>query len=155
MKSVPLGYPLKVLEENERWYKVELKDKTAGWVYKTMVFNDVPLPLKISELESKLKEKTSEFEEIKSKFEVQAALNSELDKNLKETQQELNTSLQKNEKFEKQHDLKLAAIGIIILILGWGGGFVTGFLKRQTEDKRFIKMMVEANSLRKVSNSSF
>jgi uncharacterized protein YgiM (DUF1202 family) len=154
IRSVPLGEALKVLEETERWYKVKLKDNTMGWIYKTMVINDIPAPIKIVEIESKLEGKTRELEDIKSKFEAQAALNAELDKNLKEIQLELDKSVRKNREFERQHDLKLAAIGIIILLLGWAAGYVTGFLKRQTEDKRLIKMMIEANSLKKVSNSS-
>jgi uncharacterized protein YgiM (DUF1202 family) len=149
VKSVPIGYPLRIVIDKEEWYQVELKDKTVGWVYKTMVTTDIPPAVKIEQLESRLKSQAAEFERTGMQLQEQTDLNSKLDKKLEETQQELDKLVRKNKELERQDHIKLAGIGIGLLILGWIAGFFTGFFKRQAEDKRFVKMMIEANSLKK------
>ncbi|MGA1840163.1 MAG: SH3 domain-containing protein [bacterium] len=149
VKSVPIGYPLRLLVEKDEWYQVELKDKTVGWVYKTMVTTDIPPVVKIEQLESMLRNQADEFERTRTKLQGQTDLNAKLEKKLEETQEELDKLARKNKELEKQDHIKLAGIGIGLLILGWIGGFFTGFFKRQAEDKRFVKMMIEANSLKK------
>jgi len=149
VKSVPIGYPLKILAETEKWYKVELKDKSVGWTYKTMLTDDTPAPIKLGQLETKYNTQSIEFEQTKEELQAQTKLNTRLNSQLKETRQELDKFMRKNRDLERQDHIKLAGIGIVILLLGWGAGFLTGFFKRQAEDKRFVKMMVDANSLRK------
>lgn len=149
IKSVPLGDPLRVLAEKEKWVQVELKDKTVGWVYNTMVTDNIPLSIRINQMESKLKTQAFEFEHAKKQLQDQTNINAQLNRRLKEAQQELDTLKRKNSQLESLDRITLAGIGIVLLLLGWGGGFITGVFKRQAEDKRFIKMMIEANSLKK------
>ncbi len=149
VKSVPIGYPLKILVDQDDWYQVELKDKTVGWVYKTMVTTDIPPVVKIEQLESMLKTQASEFDNTRMQLRAQTDLNADLERKLEETQQELDKLVRKNKELARQDHIKLAGIGIGILFLGWIAGFLTGFFKRQAEDKRFVKMMIEANSLKK------
>jgi uncharacterized protein YgiM (DUF1202 family) len=149
IRSVSNGYPLKVLAEQEKWYQVELKDKVVGWVYKTMVTSDMPDAAKIARLESKLKLQAADLAEAKHQLQLQIKLNSKLDKQLAEARAMGDELARQNQKLKERERVKLAGIGIGILLLGWGFGFVTGFFRRQAEDKRFIKMMIEANSLKK------
>jgi uncharacterized protein YgiM (DUF1202 family) len=149
IKSVPIGDPLRVLAEKEKWVQVESKDKTVGWVYNTMVTNDIPLPIRINQLESRLKTQIVEFDHTKKQLQDQTDINARLNSRLNEAQQELETLKRKNHQLESLDRITMAGIGIVLLLLGWGGGFITGFFKRQAEDKRFIKMMIEANSLKK------
>ena len=150
IKSVPLGDALRVVAEREKWLQVELKDKTVGWVYNTMVTDNIPLPIRINQLESRLKTQAVEFELTKEQLQEQTDKNAQLNSRLKDAQQELDTLKRKNHQLESLDRITLAGIGIVLLLLGWGGGFITGVFKRQAEDKRFVKMMIEANSLKKV-----
>lgn len=149
IKSVPLGDPLKVLAEREKWVKVALQDKTVGWVYNTMVTDNIPLPIRINQLESRLKTQAAEFELTKEQLQDQTDKNAQLNSRLKDAQQELDTLKRKNHQLESLDRITLAGIGIVLLLLGWGGGFIAGVFKRQAEDKRFVKMMIEAKSLKK------
>ena len=148
IKSVPIGYSLKILSEKEKWLQVELKDKTVGWVYKTMVTDEIPVPIRFKELELQFNTQAVEFEETKKELMIQTNLNAQLESKLKETQQKLDEVTRKNQLLERMNLIKLAGIGIVILLLGWAGGYLAGFFKRQAEDKRFLKMMIEANSLK-------
>lgn len=149
IESVTIGHPLKVLDVQDEWYQVKLEDNTIGWVYKTMVSDEIPPVVRIEQLETKLKGQAAEFKEARIQLQAQTDLNSKLDKKLGEIQQEYDKAVRKNKELERQVHIKLAGIGIGILFLGWIAGFVTGFFKRQAEDKRFVKMMIEANSLKK------
>jgi len=149
IKSVPIGDPLRVLAEKEKWVQVESKDKTVGWVYNTMVTDNIPLPIRINQLESRLKTQVVEFDHTKKRLQDQTDINAQLNSRLNEAQQELETLKRKNHQLESLDRITMAGIGIVLLLLGWGAGFITGFFKRQAEDKRFIKMMIEANSLKK------
>ena len=123
VKSVPIGYPLRILIEQDDWYQVELKDNTVGWVYKTMVTTEIPPVVKIEQLESMLKIQASEFESTRMQLQSQTDLNADLEKKLEETQQELDKLVRKNKDLERQDHIKLAGIGIGILFLGWIAGF--------------------------------
>jgi hypothetical protein len=100
-------------------------------------------------LESKIENQADALEQTRKQLQTQLTLNTKLDKKLEQTQQELDKLVRENMALESQERIKLTILGLIILAVGWVAGFVTGFFKRQAEDKRFIKMMVEANSLKK------
>lgn len=148
-KVVAVGYPLKVLLKQGSWYKVELKDNSLGWVHKNTVTEDMPDVTKIAQLESKLATKTTELEQTKRQLGQNLGLTSKLNKQLKKARLEVEELSLENKKMEKLKRIKSAGIIIGVLLLGWGLGFVTGFFKRQSEDKRFIKLMAEANALKK------
>jgi uncharacterized protein YgiM (DUF1202 family) len=148
-KVVKVGDALKILEEQGSWYKVELEDKSAGWVHKNTVTEDMPDVAKIAQLESKLETQTTELVQYKSQLKQYTDTNSKLNKQVQEAMLEVDKLSQQNKKFKSLERIKSAGIIIVVLLLGWGLGFFTGFFKRQAEDKRFIKMMVEADSLKK------
>ncbi len=148
-RVVAVGYPLKVVLIQGSWYRVELKDKSIGWVHKNTVTKDMPDVTKIAQLESKLALQTTELEKTEKQLKQSIELAAKLNKQLEEIRLETKALSAQNQKLEGSERLKVAGIGIGILLLGWGLGFVTGFFKRQAEDKRFVKMMVEANALKK------
>jgi hypothetical protein len=128
---------------------VELKDNSVGWIHKNTVTEDMPDVAKIAQLESKLEAQAKEFEQSKKQLKLNLELNSQLKQQLEEIQQDIDKLPRQNRDLKGRERINLAAMGLGVLLLGWGFGFATGFFKRQAEDKRFIKMMVEANSLKK------
>jgi len=86
IKSVPIGDPLRVLAEKEKWVQVELKDKTVGWVYNTMVTDNIPLPIRINQLESRLKTQVVEFDHTKKRRQDQTDINAQLNSRCKDAQ---------------------------------------------------------------------
>jgi len=149
LKVVPNGYPLKVLSKQGTWYKVQLKDERIGWVAQSTVSRDMPQAAKIAKLESQLEAKENELLQIKGQLVAQTKLNEKLKDKLKQSQQVIDDLHARTKRLEKLERVKLAGIGVGVLILGWIFGFMTGFFRRQAEDKRFIKMMVEAEALKK------
>ena len=148
-KVVARGYPLKVLAEEGSWYKVKLKDESVGWIHQNTVTEDMPDVAKIAKLEAKLATQATELGKTGKQLKLNLELNSQLKQQLEEIQQDIDKLTRQNRELKGRERIKLAAMGIGVLLLGWGFGFATGFFKRQAEDKRFIKMMVEANSLKK------
>ncbi len=148
-KVVQVGDPLKVLEKQDSWYKVELEDKSLGWVHKNTVTNDMPDVAKIAQLQLKLETQTDEFMQGKKQLQQYTDINSKLNKQVQEALLEVDRLNQQNKKLKNLEKVKSAGIIIVVLLIGWGLGFATGFFRRQAEDKRFIKMMVEADSLKK------
>ncbi len=148
-RVVKVGYPLLVREKQGSWYKVELKDKSIGWVHKNTVTNDMPDVTKIVQLESKLETQATELTQHKRQLKQYTDMNSKLNEQLQTTLQEVDKLSRQNKKLKNLERVKSAGIIIVVLLLGWGLGFFTGFFKRQAEDKRFIKMMIEADSLKK------
>jgi uncharacterized protein YgiM (DUF1202 family) len=149
IKSVSTGYPLKVLAEQQKWYQVELKDKKVGWVFKSMVTDAVPLAFQIKQLETKLATQANEFEQTRKQLQAQINFNAKLNKELEDKQQELDKLTRQHQQLQQRDRIKIAVMVVGIILLGWAAGFATGFFKRQAEDKRFFKMMIEANSLKK------
>ena len=149
LKIVRSGAPLRVLNQQATWYQVKLTDGVIGWIAKSAVSAEKPQGALIEELKAQLSKKEAALSTTKAQLDNQMKINAQLESQLHDARQStegLNTRIQQLERGEL---LKLAAIGVLILLLGCLFGFLIGFFKRQAEDKRFIKMMVEAESVRK------
>ncbi len=146
--TVPADYPLRVLTEKDGWYKVALENNNTGWAYKSMVTDAVPSSIKVNELEKELDARSIELEQTKKQLQIQLSLDAKLAAQSEKARMELKEIKNQNESLKRTGHIKSTVVGIAILLLGWLGGFFTGFFKRQAEDKRFLKMMIEANTIK-------
>ena len=149
IQVVRKGSPLEIINIQDIWYQVKSSGGVAGWIAKSAVTTEKPQGALIEELKTQLSARETEFSQIKNQLDSYIKINTQLKKQVDSDRRVMDSLHIQLRQAEKGTSVKLAVIGTIILLLGSLFGFLIGYFRRQAEDKRFIKMMVETESARK------
>ncbi len=149
IQVVRKGSPLEVINIQDIWYQVKSSGGVVGWLARSVVTTEKPQGVLVEELKAQLSAKDTEFSKIKSQLDSQIKINAQLRKQVDDNRRVMDSLHIQLRQAEKGNSVKLAIMGTIILLLGSLFGFFIGYFRRQAEDKRFIKMMVETELGRK------
>lgn len=131
---------LEIIEEHLSWYKVKTT-KGVGWIAQRLVTDKPPLTEEIKFEKKKSKTLSKKITQLQSKID-------EIDQNKKQTAVEISILLQENKKLLAENerlnsakDIIRAIIGVAIFVFGWLFGFLTGFYKKQSDNKHLESLV--------------
>ena len=144
---------LEIIGQDSFWYEVTTERGTTGWLAKRLVTEKLPLAEKLK-LEKKksqalqekityLQDKISLVSKHKNEMNKQTILENEQILKLKKENKQL---LGEINHLKSTKDIILALIGAVIFIIGWLFGFLTGFYKKQSDNKRMENMLRRTKS---------
>ncbi|MGA1869094.1 MAG: TIGR04211 family SH3 domain-containing protein [bacterium] len=116
------GEELVILETQEDWYKVRLKneelEKKEGWILKALVKEEKPMAMQIAELKSSEENLTVQLDQLKSENIELVKSKLELEKRNQIQKDELDYLKAKYEKMANSYALKWVIVGASILLIG-------------------------------------
>lgn len=144
---------LEVIGENRYWYHVNTQKDDTGWVSKSLVNEGLPL---IEKFELKKKENQAlneEIRDLKKKVNEEIGRKKEMAGKVRNKKNEIRKIMEENNRLniEKEYlssakNVIFALIGISIFIIGWLFGFLTGFYKKQSDNKNMENLMSKMKS---------
>ncbi len=134
---------VEILNENKNWYEVSTNKGAVGWIAKRLVTEELPLAQELRIEKEKNKAMTRKVKQLQGNI-------TDIDKYKKAASEKINGLVGENRRLRADtdslrstKDIIHALIGIGIFVIGWFFGFITGFYKKQSDNKRLESMMAD------------
>lgn len=141
---VSAGQEVELVEVTDDWVKVRTSSGKEGWLTRRAITTTPPTPVVVKTLERKLSLVQAENEELSREMKRLADTRQDLELQTSQLKGEAAVLQAQNEELKSWRMWMWAALGILVLLIGWALGFVTGMLRRQADDRRYDALMKDA-----------
>lgn len=141
---VSAGQEVELVEVTDDWVKVRTSSGKEGWLTRRAITTTPPTPVVVKSLERKLSVVQAENEELSREMKRLADTRQDLELQTSQLKGEVAVLQAQNEELKSWRMWMWAALGILVLLIGWALGFVTGMLRRQADDRRYDALMKDA-----------
>lgn len=131
---------LEVIEENLNWYKVN-SDRGDGWIAKSLVSDTPPIAEELKYEKEKTQVLTKKITRLQGEIDETMKHEKEADQRVENLLKENRRLLAENKHLGSTKDIIRVLLGIVVLVIGWLFGFLTGFYKKQSDNRRLESMM--------------
>lgn len=145
---VSAGQELEVVAVQDDWFKVSTSSGKVGWLSRRAVTTTAPTPVVVKSLEKKLAAVQSENEQISQEMRRLADARQELELQTSKLRTEAAIVQAQNEELKSWRIWMWGLLGLVVLLVGWVLGFITGTLKRQADDRRYESLKKDATQRR-------
>ncbi len=146
LRVLSAGQGLVVLGSSGNWLKVDLGNGKAGWVNKRAVTHKPPAPVVIAQLRRELKAVQQDNETLKQEITRLSDARQDLELENSRLKAQVNVLTLQNEDLKSWRVILWAGLGLVVLLVGWGLGFLTGMFRKQADDRRYDRLMREAGT---------
>ena len=143
------GTRLDVLTRRGDWLEVKTTLEVEGWILSKATTSTPPPEVVIRELEMKISRLDEANSALEARIRTLADTRQDVELEASKSRSDILTLNAKVQAMEDERSLLWAALGIVVLLLGWGLGFFTGMSRRQLE-ARHQDAMVKASGQRLV-----
>lgn len=141
---VSAGQELEVVATQDDWMKVATSTGKVGWLSRRAVTATPPTPVVVKSLEKKLAGLQSENEQLTTEMRRLADSRQELELQTSKLRTEVAVFQAQTEELKSWRIWMWALIGLVVLLVGWVLGFITGTLRRQADDRRYDALKKDA-----------
>ncbi len=146
LKVIPNGYKLRIISEEELWYKVlMIEEGQEGWILKRNVTYETPQTKRINKLKDQLQKETLKKEALIKKISDDGKKVTHQKTRIKSLENSILHLRAENKALEKSQFIVLLGGAISLLLLGWGLGFITGTYRRKANERKYLEMMLDAH----------
>ena len=134
------GDALEVLERQVIWLKVQPVVGREGWILKRATTSVAPAPVVIDSLKGKITDLDKENNELQERIRTLADTRQDVEMEASQLKGQVLGLQARVDALESSRELMWAALGVIVLLLGWFLGFLTGMARKQAENKAQSEM---------------
>jgi len=145
LKVVSNGYKMKILSETELWYEVGLEENEKGWILKRNVTYETPQTKKINKLQKSLKQEIAKKKKLAAELKKQIKSMSYQSKSIESFRGAIIQLKAHAAALEETRLLIVIIGGVLLLLLGWVLGFITGGYRKKANEREYLEMMLEAH----------
>lgn len=145
LKVVSNGYKMKILSETELWYEVGLTDNEKGWILKRNVTYETPQTKKINKLQKSLEQEIAKKQKLAVELKKQITSMSYQAKSIDSFKRAIIQLKAHAAALEETQLLIVMVGGVLLLLLGWILGFITGGYRKKANEREYLEMMLEAH----------
>lgn len=131
---------LEVIEENLNWYKVN-SDRGTGWIATSLVSDTPPIAEELKSEKEKTQVLTEKIARLQGEIDETKKHEKKVDQKVETLVKENRRLLAENKHLSSTKDIIRVILGIVVLVIGWLFGFLTGFYKKQSDNRRLESMM--------------
>lgn len=143
---VSAGQELEVVQIQDDWLKVRASNGKEGWLSRRAVTTTPPTPVVVKSLERKMAALQGENDELTRELRRLADGRQDLELESSKLKGEVIVLQAQNEELKSWRVWVWGLLGLLVMLTGWGLGFVTGTLRRQADDKRYEALMRDAGN---------
>lgn len=140
------GQELELLDTKDDWIRVRTSSGKEGWLRRKAVTSTPPTPVVVKVLEKKLASIQTENEGLTKEIQRLADARQDMELESSKLKAQVLVLQTQTEELQSLRTYGWAALGILILLLGWAMGYVAGVLRRQADDRRYDALKREAAS---------
>jgi len=131
---------LEVIEEDLNWYKVH-SDRGEGWIAKSLVSDTPPIAEELKYEKEKTQVLTEKIARLQGEIDKTKKHEKKADQKVESLVNENRRLLAENKHLSSTKEIIRVILGIVVLVIGWLFGFLTGFYKKQSDNRRLESMM--------------
>jgi uncharacterized protein YgiM (DUF1202 family) len=131
---------IEVIEENLNWYKVN-SDRGIGWIAKSLVSDTPPIAEELKYEKEKTQVLTEKIARLQGEADETKKQEKKADQRVENLIKENRRLLAENKHLSSTKEIIRVILGIVVLVIGWLFGFLTGFYKKQSDNRRLESMM--------------
>ena len=146
LRVMSAGQELEAIGSKGNWLKVKLGDGKTGWVNKRAVTRKPPAKVVIAQLRSQLKAAQQDNETLKQEITRLSDARQDLELENSRLKAKVSVLTLQNEDLKSWRVILWAAVGLVVLLVGWALGFLTGMLRKQADDRRYDRLMRDAGT---------
>jgi len=145
LKVVSNGYKMKILSETELWYEVGFDNNEKGWILKRNVTYETPQTKKINKLQKSLEQEIAKKKKLTAELKKQIKSMSFQTKSIDGFKRAIIQLKAHAAALEETQLLIVMVGGVLLLLLGWVLGFITGGYRKKANEREYLEMMLEAH----------